>query len=90
MRRGLRVRWRSSRREDAAGAARPDSGGVVMETVLVLLQVTGAVAMLVGVALWLPLGLVLAVDGALVLVLATAAEAARRRAHRQDRGGGPP
>jgi hypothetical protein len=48
---------------------------------LTVAQLVGALALLVGVWLLLPLAGALAVDGALVLVLATLAEAVLTRAH---------
>jgi membrane protein implicated in regulation of membrane protease activity len=63
---------------------------------LVFMQAVGAIAVLAGVWLLLPLGGALAVDGALLLVLATLAEVVVRRAHRgapapqrRDESGGP-
>lgn len=58
-----------------------------METVLVLLQAAGAVAALVGLWLALPPAWALTVSGLLVLVLATAGEAALRRAHKAPQNG---
>lgn len=53
-----------------------------MPAVLSVLQALGALAVLAGVALVLPLGWAVLVDGLLVLVLSTAFEVALTRARR--------
>lgn len=62
-----------------------------MSTALTVVQLAALLAVLVGVALILPLGGALVVDGVLVLVAATAAEhlALRRPSAPSDRRRGP-
>jgi hypothetical protein len=58
------------------------SSSAVVNAATTIIQALALLAVLAGVALLLPLGWALVVDGALVLVAATAAEVADRRARR--------